>query len=173
MEVKELHLIVYYGFNKEGPFYSKIYAISPKKNYFNDSIYKRVKNAKKLIAKAHNKNENDIYIKGYHFVPYPYDGEINILYQPHPFYPNNKDRELYDIKDEKEKKYIYVRYKINSSLIKTIRDDIICLITDHSDIDGYLNDAKTLIIDIFNVDEEEVTIMEYKYFGTELHFIDC
>ena len=72
-----------------------------------------------------------------------------------------------------DKKYIYVRYKIDSSLIKTIRDDIICLITDHFDIDGYLNDVKTLIIDIFDVDEEEVTIMEYKYFGTELHFIDC
>ena len=73
--------------------------------------------------------------------------------------------------EEKKKKYIYVHYRIDQ--LKLIRDDIICLTTDHFDIDGYLNDVKTLIIDIFNVDEKEVTIMEYKYFGTELHFIDC
>lgn len=71
-----------------------------------------------------------------------------------------------------DKKYIYVSYKINSPLIKTVRNDIICLTTDHSDIDGYLNDAKTFIINNFDVDEEEVTIMDYKYFGTELYFID-
>lgn len=72
-----------------------------------------------------------------------------------------------------DKKYIYVSYKINSPLIKTVRNDIICLTTDHFDIDGYVEDAKSVIVDIFDVDEEEVTIMEYKYFGTELHFIDC
>lgn len=70
-----------------------------------------------------------------------------------------------------EKKYIYVHYRIDQ--LKLIRDDIICLITDHFDIDGYVEDAKSVIASNFNVDKDEVIIMDYKYFGTELHFIDC
>ena len=69
-----------------------------------------------------------------------------------------------------EKKYIYVHYRIDK--LKLIRDEIIGLETDHFDIDGYVEDAKSVIASNFNVDKEEVIIMDYKYFGTELHFID-
>lgn len=70
-----------------------------------------------------------------------------------------------------DKKYIFVHYRIDQ--LKLIRDEIIGLDTDHFDIDGYVEDAKSIISGNFNVDKEEVTIMEYKYFGTELYFIDC
>lgn len=69
-----------------------------------------------------------------------------------------------------DKKYIYVHYRIDQ--LKLIRDEIIGLETDHFDIDGYVEDAKSVIASIFNVDKKEVIIMDYKYFGTELHFID-
>ena len=69
-----------------------------------------------------------------------------------------------------DKKYIYVHYRIDQ--LKLIRDEIIGLETDHFDIDGYVEDAKSVIASNFNVNKEEVIIMDYKYFGTELHFID-
>ena len=69
-----------------------------------------------------------------------------------------------------DKKYIYVHYRIDQ--LKLIRDEIIGLETDHFDIDGYVEDAKSIIAGNFNVDKEEVIVMDYKYFGTELHFID-
>lgn len=69
-----------------------------------------------------------------------------------------------------DKKYIYVHYRIDQ--LKLIRDEIIGLDTDHFDIDGYVEDAKSVIAGNFNVDKEEVIIMDYKYFGTELYFID-
>lgn len=69
-----------------------------------------------------------------------------------------------------DKKYIYVHYRIDQ--LKLIRDGIIGLDTDHFDIDGYVEDAKSIIAGNFNVDKEEVIIMDYKYFGTELYFID-
>ena len=69
-----------------------------------------------------------------------------------------------------DKKYIYVHYRIDQ--LKLIRDEIIGLETDHFDIDGYVEDAKSVIASILNVDKEEVIIMDYKYFGTELYFID-
>lgn len=69
-----------------------------------------------------------------------------------------------------DKKYIHVHYRIDQ--LKLIRDEIIGLETDHFDIDGYVEDAKSVIASKFNVDKEEVIIMDYKYFGTELYFID-
>lgn len=69
-----------------------------------------------------------------------------------------------------DKKYIYVHYRIDQ--LKLIRDEIIGLETDHFDIDSYVEDAKSIIAGNFDVDKEEVIIMDYKYFGTELHFID-
>ena len=72
--------------------------------------------------------------------------------------------------EEKKKKCIYVHYRIDK--FKTIRDEIIGLDTDHYDIDGYIDDAKSVIAKNFGVDKEEVIIMDYKYFGTELYFID-
>lgn len=69
-----------------------------------------------------------------------------------------------------DKKYIYVHYRIDQ--LKLIRDEIIGLDTDHFDIDGYVEDAKSVIAGNFNVDKKEVIIMDYKYFGTELYFID-
>ena len=73
--------------------------------------------------------------------------------------------------EEKKKKYIYVHYRIDK--FKTIRDEIIGLDTDHYDIDGYIDDAKSIIARNFGVDKEEIIIMDYKYFGTELYFTDC
>lgn len=69
-----------------------------------------------------------------------------------------------------DKKYIYVHYRIDQ--LKLIRDEIIGLETDHFDIDGYVEDAKSIIAGNFGVDKEEVIIVDYKYFGTELYFID-
>ena len=69
-----------------------------------------------------------------------------------------------------DKKYIYAHYRIDQ--LKLIRDEIIGLETDHFDIDGYVEDAKSVIASNFNENKEEVIIMDYKYFGTELHFID-
>ena len=69
-----------------------------------------------------------------------------------------------------DKKYIYVHYRIDKS--KLIRDEIIGLETDHFCIDSYVEDAKFIIAIKFNVDKEEVIIMDYKYFGTELYFIN-
>ena len=71
-----------------------------------------------------------------------------------------------------EKKYIYVHYRIDQLKLIRDRDEIIGLETDHFDIDGYLEDAKSVIASNFNVDKEEVIIIDYKYFGTELYFID-
>lgn len=70
-----------------------------------------------------------------------------------------------------DKKYIHVHYRIDK--LKLIRDDLICLETDHFDIDGYVEDAKSIIASKFNVDKEEVIITDYKYFGTELYSKDC
>lgn len=69
-----------------------------------------------------------------------------------------------------DKKYIFVHYRIDQ--LKLIRDEIIGLETDHFDIDGYVEDAKSVIAGNFNINREEVIITDYKYFGTELHFID-
>jgi len=69
-----------------------------------------------------------------------------------------------------DKKYIYVHYRIDQ--LKLIRDEIIGLDNDHSDIDGYIEDAKFIIAGNFDVNKEEVIIMDYKYFGTDLYFID-
>ena len=67
-----------------------------------------------------------------------------------------------------EKKHIYIKYKIDS--VEITRDTIIELYTDHYDIDGYIDDAKRVIADKWKVQEDDIIIIDYKYFGTELEF---
>ena len=104
-----------------------------------------------------------------HFIEHDGLMEVNKMDMIHIGVDNIIEKDMIEI-IKPDKKYIYVHYRIDQ--FKLIRDEIIGLETDHFDIDGSVEDAKSIIAGNFNVDKKEVIIMDYKYFGTELYFID-
>ncbi len=64
------------------------------------------------------------------------------------------------------KKYVYVRYCIDQ--LKLIRNEIIGLEADYPGIWDYIDDAKSIIANRFEINIEDIIIIDYKYFGSEL-----
>lgn len=81
---------------------------------------------------------------------------------------------------EEKKKYMYVHYRVDSH--KIIRDVIVGINGDYYDIDKYIEEARKIIAKrwsmsfqniICSMSFENIIVMDYKFFGTELNFIDC